>query len=219
MEHLNGLNEGGISWQRPEKKFFLDSDVVRIARNLLGMKLSSMVGGKLTSGLIVETEAYAGVHDRASHASGGRRTRRTETMYQQGGVAYIYLCYGIHALFNVVTNQREIPHAVLVRGILPYEGIDVMESRIGQRLRSGGQDGSGPGKVTRLLGIDCGSNGTDLNESRNIWLESCGLIFDDALIKVTTRIGVSYAGSDALLPYRFLLDPSALLIALKKAAP
>jgi len=219
MEHSNGLSGDKLFWQRPGPQFFLDSDVVLTARRLLGMKLSSMAGGKLTSGLIVETEAYAGEDDRASHASGGRRTMRTETMYQKGGVAYIYLCYGVHALFNVVTNQAEIPHAVLVRGILPFEGIDVMESRIGRSLKPENTDGSGPGKVTKLLGIDCGLNGTSLIESRMIWLESGSLLMDDIPVKATPRIGVGYAGPDALLPYRFILDSEVLLSKLKKAVP
>jgi len=217
MKHSNGLNDGKPSWQRPEKQFFLDDDVVLLARKMLGMKILSLVDGNLSAGLIVETEAYAGITDRASHASGGRRTSRTEPMYGPGGIAYIYLCYGIHALLNVVTNQPDIPHAVLIRGILPLDGIEFMESRLGRKLKPNGADGYGPGRVTRLLGIDCGLNGTDLTQSQRLWLESCGLMIDDKLIKITPRIGVQYAGSDAFLPYRFIIDHSVATNALKKA--
>lgn len=217
MEPLNGLNNGKRFWQKPEPRFFLDDDVVQVARRLLGMKLISFIDGNLTSGLIIETEAYAGEYDLASHASGGRRTKRTETMYGRGGVAYIYLCYGLHSLFNVVTNQQGVPHAVLVRAIMPFEGTEIMESRIGRRLKPNGSDGTGPGKVTRLLGIDYRLNGTDLTESRSLWIESCGLTFENDLVKVMPRVGVDYAGSDALLPYRFIVTHYAAANAIKKA--
>ena len=218
MAPSNGLIEDIPLWHRPGRQFFLDTDVVLLARRLLGMKLVSLIDGQLTSGLIVETEAYAGESDRASHASGGRRTQRTLTMYEKGGTAYIYLCYGIHALFNVVTNQPGIPHAVLVRGILPMEGTDIMELRLGRKLKPAGRDGNGPGKLTKLLGIACGLNGIDLTESHRLWIESGSLHFENKVIKVTPRIGVGYAGNDAGLPYRFIVDTSTAESALKKAA-
>src|SRR5271157_3203193 len=95
--------------------FYLQKDVVLIARSLLGKILYSCVDNCLVSGMITETEAYGGVTDRASHAYGGRFTERTKTLYQAGGRAYVYLCYGMHSLFNVVTNQKGTPHAVLIR--------------------------------------------------------------------------------------------------------
>src|SRR5437868_461481 len=107
-----------------KRDFYLRSDVVQIAKDLLGKYLFTNFNGKLTGGIITETEAYAGEIDRASHAYGGRRTKRTEIMFAQGGTAYVYLCYGIHHLFNVVTNNKNIPHAILIRAVKPIEGID-----------------------------------------------------------------------------------------------
>ena len=109
--------------------FYQREDVLLISRELLGKVLCTNFYGKLTSGIIVETEAYAGVTDKASHAYGGRRTKRTETMYASGGTAYVYLCYGIHHLFNIVTNKENIPHAVLIRSIQPRDGIEIMLQR------------------------------------------------------------------------------------------
>ena len=114
------------------KTFYLRSDVVQIARDLLGKHLVTRMDGVISSGIICETEAYAGTTDKASHAFGGRRTERTEIMYAEGGCAYIYLCYGIHSLFNVVTNSMNIPHAVLIRGIIPVIGMDEMVRRSGK---------------------------------------------------------------------------------------
>jgi DNA-3-methyladenine glycosylase len=106
------------------REFYLNHNVNQVAQALLGKVLVTRINGKITSGIISETEAYAGVTDKASHAYGGRLTRRTETMYQIGGTAYIYLCYGIHSLFNVVTAREGIPHAVLIRSVIPYQGIE-----------------------------------------------------------------------------------------------
>ena len=121
------------------RSFYLATDVVDLARELLGKVILTEVDGLRTSAIITETEAYAGETDKASHAFGGRRTARTEVMYAQGGTAYVYLCYGIHHLFNVVTNQRDVPHAVLVRAAAPLEGITVMQDRLGR----------GPGRLLK----------------------------------------------------------------------
>ena len=112
--------------------FFLRSNVVNIARDLIGKYIYTIFDEKLTGGIITETEAYNGIVDRASHAFGGRRTDRTEIMYKRGGLAYVYLCYGIHSLFNVVTNKDGIPHAVLIRAIFPIEGVELMRKRRGK---------------------------------------------------------------------------------------
>src|ERR1700743_3219276 len=101
------------------KSFYLGSDVVSISKSLLGKYLFTCIDGEITGGYIVETEAYNGVVDRASHAYGNRLTPRTQTMYQQGGIAYVYLCYGIHEMFNVVTSVEGRPHAVLIRAVNP----------------------------------------------------------------------------------------------------
>src|SRR6187401_2200797 len=106
-----------------DDSFYVREDVVQISRELLGKVLVTRMGNKITSGIITETEAYNGIIDKASHAYNNRRTKRTEIMYHVGGTAYIYLCYGIHSLFNVVTNEKDIPDAVLVRSIIPDRGL------------------------------------------------------------------------------------------------
>lgn len=202
------LNAGHIL----PRSFYTRSDVVVIARELLGKHLVTLSDGVLTSGLICETEAYAGVDDRASHAFGGRNTDRTRIMYMQGGTAYVYLCYGIHSLFNVVTHEAGIPHAVLVRGIVPVEGIQTMLTRTGKSLPAK-NPGIGPGKVARLLGIHYSHSGSDLTQPDrsaplSVWIEDRGYSPDPGEIIVSTRIGVDYAGTDALRPYRFQLKIS-----------
>ncbi len=191
------------------RSFYTRPDVVAIARELLGKVLVTRIGGVVTSGVICETEAYAGVTDRASHAFGGRRTQRTEVMYAEGGTAYVYLCYGIHSLFNVVTNARDIPDAVLIRGIRPVDGEKEMRARTGKD-RIAPKAGTGPGNVARLLGIHYSHTGLDLvdpaREGPAIWIEENPRPPDLSRVKVSARIGVAYAGTDALLPYRFILE-------------
>jgi DNA-3-methyladenine glycosylase len=177
--------------------FYRRDDVVLIAKELLGKVLFSSISGQITGGIITETEAYRGVHDRACHAYGGRRTPRTEVMYAAGGVAYVYLCYGIHHLLNVVTADKDVPHAVLIRSLKPYHGIDVMQKR-----RQGKKPlCKGPGNVTQALGITTAHNGVVLT-SDLLWIEDHGIFFDK--IETTARIGIDYAGEDAHLPYRFV---------------
>lgn len=187
--------------------FYTRDDVVAIARELLGKYLYTRFDGGVTGGIIIETEAYAGITDRASHAYGDKRTVRTEVMYRQGGVAYVYLCYGIHSLFNIVTNREGIPHAVLIRGIVPVTGKEIMLQRYGKEISRIGA-GSGPGKVSKLLGIHFSHTGTNLTGDR-IWLEDRGMDFSDEII-TGTRIGVEYAREDALLPYRFRIEESGI---------
>ena len=183
------------------RSFYLREDVVLIARDLLGKVIVSTIGGKTTSGIITETEAYNGTIDRASHAFGGRRTARNAQMYARGGTAYVYLCYGIHHLFNVVTHQVDIPHAVLVRAILPLYGVDVMHDRRGGILRT-----TGPGMVSQALGILTQHNGMDLL-SGDVRIEDHGIAVHEDRVTCGPRIGVDYAGPDAALPYRFVHTP------------
>lgn len=197
------------------RTFYTRPDVVQIALDLLGKELFTRIGGTVTSGIICETEAYAGATDKASHAYGNRRTQRTEIMFAEGGTAYIYLCYGVHSLFNVVTNSREIPHAVLIRGIMPFSGIKTMLKRAGKE--KGFKDfGIGPGNVSKLLGIHYSLSGYDLvNKPENlkdpaIWIEDKGIIISPAMIESGPRIGVDYAGEDALRPYRFMVKKGVL---------
>ncbi|HHN48639.1 MAG TPA: DNA-3-methyladenine glycosylase [Bacteroidales bacterium] len=186
------------------RSFYLGTDVVEIARNLIGKKLFTNIDGHLAGGIIVETEAYAGVTDRASHAFGGRRTARTAVMYQKGGTAYVYLCYGMHALFNIVTNAEEIPEAVLIRGMVLEQGRDIVEIRMPNIKIKNGLI-SGPGRVAKALGIKVVHTGTCLLGNL-IWLEHGISDFDTAEIITTPRIGIDYAGQDALLPYRFVVN-------------
>lgn len=191
--------------------FYLGSDVIRISRQLLGTHLFTRLPlaaqGKtsqersLTGGIIVETEAYAGPVDRASHAYANRRTPRTEVMYEPGGIAYVYLCYGIHSLFNIITNVKGVPHAVLIRALQPTHGIESMLKR--RRMRSPDRHlTAGPGVLSQALGITTEHNGTNLSGSC-IWIESKRPQPRASDIISSSRIGVHYAGPDADKPWRF----------------
>jgi len=191
------------------KEFYIRSDVVNIARELLGKLLLTQFDGRRSSGIITETEAYEGITDKASHAYAGRRSERTEIMYRVGGTAYIYLCYGVHSLFNIVTNVEGIPHAILIRGITPVNGSQYMLERTGKKEILN-DFSNGPGKVTKALGIHYSHTGLDLTNNHykkndsGIWLEEIGYSINEEEIKVTPRIGIEYAGEDALRPYRFI---------------
>lgn len=190
----------GKMMKKLTNSFFNRTDVVAISRDLIGKMLVTGFDGTLTSGRIVETEAYNGILDKASHAYGGKRTKRTEPMFGDGGIAYVYLCYGIHHLFNVVTNLQGIPHAVLVRAIEPVAGIETML----QRMKKSTLDtsvGRGPGNVSKALGISTVHTGQPLNSDISIWQDE----FVVGEIVAGQRIGVGYAAEDALLPYRFYL--------------
>ncbi len=186
--------------------YFQSNDVVFLARDLLGKSLFTKINGQLTGGIITETEAYAGITDRASHAFGGRRTRRTEIMFQKGGLSYIYLCYGIHHLFNVVTNEEGRADAVLIRAIEPIEGTETMMTR--RKLnKKGKRISGGPAMLTQALGINTFHNGTVLN-GESIWIEDAKPI-DEVFIASATRIGVEYAEGDALKPWRFFIKENS----------
>jgi DNA-3-methyladenine glycosylase len=184
-------------------QFFNRKDVVRIARELIGKVLFTSFDGRPTSGRIIETEAYAGITDRASHAYGGRRTERTEIMYKKAGTSYVYLCYGIHHLFNIITNKENIPHAILIRGLEPMDGIETMMRRTGKK-RFDQTLTKGPGNLSKALGLTTKHSGRTLFDDE-IFIGEDGFIASAADIIVTTRIGVEYAGPDAQLPYRFFL--------------
>ncbi len=185
------------------ESFYTRPDVVQIARELLGKKLVTEFGGIITSGIITETEAYAGPIDRASHAYGGRRTARTEVMYSHGGVAYVYLCYGIHHLFNVVTNVKDTPHAILIRAIEPLEGIDVILERR-KKTKLTPSLTAGPGALSEALGITTRHTGITLQGPEISIKEGNKIPHKDII--AATRVGVAYAMDDALLPYRFYLS-------------
>lgn len=181
--------------------YYLNQDVIFLAKDLLGKVLFTEINGDITAGIIVETEAYFGVVDKASHAYGARRTDRTETLYSQGGVSYVYLCYGIHHLFNVVTSVDGEPHAVLVRAVEPLIGQEIMELRRNMPADKAAIS-SGPGSAAKALGIDRAFNKKDLTENE-IWIEDHGIRYASEEIVAGPRIGVAYAQEDALLPWRF----------------
>ena len=183
--------------------YYLNEDVIFLANDLLGKVLFTQINGEVTAGKIVETEAYFGTQDKASHAYGGRRTKRTETMYNAGGISYVYLCYGIHCLFNVVTGKQDQPHAVLIRGIEPLIGKEIMERR---RAMSAGNAAisSGPGSAAKALGIDRSFNNIDLTGDET-WIEDYGIRYSPDEIAATPRVGVAYAAEDAFLPWRFFV--------------
>jgi len=186
-----------------QHSFYDRSNVTVIARELLGKILITSFDNEITAGRIVETEAYNGAVDRASHAYGNRRTNRTEVMFGKPGTAYVYLCYGIHHLFNVVTNKKEIPHAILIRAVEPTEGISIMQDRTRKKVLDNTLT-RGPGNVSKALGIFTYHSGLDLVRS-DIRIVDDGFQYKKKEIAVTTRIGVDYAGPDALLPYRFIV--------------
>jgi DNA-3-methyladenine glycosylase len=186
-----------------KKSFYQRDDVVQIAKELLGKYLFTKFDGRLTGGVITETEAYAGEIDKASHAYGGRRTARTEIMYAEGGTAYVYLCYGIHSLFNVVTNKKDVPHAILIRAIKPTHGIQTMLWRRNM-LELKKNISAGPGTVSKALGIHYSQTGISLLGNK-IWLEDRNFPVDEKQVISGKRIGVEYAGKDAELHYRFIL--------------
>ena len=183
--------------------FYNRGDVVQIAKELLGKILITKFDGKRTSGRIVETEAYAGIIDRASHAYNDRRTARTEIMYNKAGSAYVYLVYGIHHLFNVVTNKKDIPHAILIRALEPLDGIDIMLRRTGKKKLDYTLT-KGPGNVSKALGLFTHHSGISLLKNE-IFIGDDGFKINPREIVSTARIGVDYAGEDAKLLYRFIV--------------
>jgi len=185
------------------REFYVRPSVVQIAKDLLGKYLLTRLEDTATGGMIVETEAYAGPEDRASHAYNSRRTSRTEIMFHEGGVAYVYLCYGIHHLFNIVTNVEGIPHAVLIRALEPTDGVELMLHRRNMKEVSLKLSG-GPGTLTQALGIKTTQTQTDLT-GEQIWLEDRGFLVPEDEIIAGPRVGVSYAGEDAENPWRFQL--------------
>ena len=188
-------------------EFYTQEEVCFVAKSMLGKTLVVEHEDCVLKAKIVETEAYNGVVDKASHAFGDRFTSRTKTMYLAGGVSYVYLCYGIHHLFNVVTGIEGDPKAVLIRAVEPLEGTQKMLNN--RRLtRFSVRVTSGPGALTQAMGISTLDNGVSLLHNR-IYLEEG----EDQIepIVETTRIGVDYAKEDALLPYRYYLSGNSFV--------
>ena len=182
------------------ESFYKRANVTRIAKELLGKIIITKLHGKITSGMIVEVEAYS-YKERGSHAYKGI-TKRNEVMFDDGGRAYVYLCYGVHEMFNVVTNVRGEADAILIRALEPLSGMEVMMSRANAVSPSGIT--SGPGKLAKALGIDRKLSGEKLSGNK-IWIEDRGVTIRRSEIESSARIGIDYAGDDALLPWRFMI--------------
>ncbi len=182
--------------------YFQQEDVLFLAKDLLGKSIFTCIGGQISGGIITETEAYKGVTDKASHAFGGRRTSRNEMMYASGGVIYVYLCYGIHHLLNIVVGAKDTPDAILIRSILATHGEELILRRR-KKIQMTPDLTSGPGNVSQALGIKISENGTPLQGDK-IWIEDRNIVVSESQIETTPRIGVAYAQEDALLPYRFI---------------
>src|SRR6266853_58 len=182
------------------REFYTRRNVLAVARDLLGKKLVvPNKNGRRVAGIIVETEAYRGPEDRASHAYNGRLTQRTQTMYGMGGTAYVYFVYGMYHQFNVVTNVEDVPHAILVRAVEPTEGLDVMRHR--RRGRSEYELTSGPGRLCQAVGIDRQIDKADRLGDR-VWIEE-GLSISPRQIARGPRVGIDYAESWIEKPWRF----------------
>ena len=189
---------------RIERKFYM-RDAVTVGKDILGkIIVKKTADGRIMSGRITEVEAYMGITDKASHSYGGRRTKRTEVMYKEGGYSYVFLIYGMYECFNVTAGREGDPQAVLIRGVEPLENKNLMQEK--RKVKKEKDISNGPGKLTKALGITREDNGADLVASENLWLEDDGYKVKD--IVETTRIGIDYAEEDALKPWRFYIKDS-----------
>lgn len=192
--------------------FYLRDDVVQIAKDLIGKLLVTNFHGQKTSGRIVETEAYEGVIDRASHAYKGR-TKRTEVIFGNGGKAYVYLCYGIHQMFNIVTSKAGVAHAILIRAVEPVDGMDIMLQRTG-KTKVDHSIARGPGNVGKAFGFHTSQCGMPVSGKEiSIWDDGFEVATKD--IVSSPRIGVDYAGEHAEWHYRFYLSGSKYVSRIK----
>ena len=189
---------------RIEREFYM-RDAVTVGKDILGkIIVKKTADGRIMSGRITEVEAYMGTTDKASHSYGGRRTKRTEVMYKEGGYSYVFLIYGMYECFNVIAGREGDPQAVLIRGVEPLENKNLMWEK--RKVKKERDISNGPGKLTKALGITREDNGVDLVASENLWLEDDGYKVKDII--ETTRIGIDYAEEDALKLWRFYIKDS-----------
>jgi DNA-3-methyladenine glycosylase len=182
-----------------DRKFYR-RDTLQVARALLGKKLVRQINGLELAGMIVETEAYCGEADSACHAHRGK-TPRNAVMFGESGHAYVYFTYGMHYMLNLVTEAAEKPCAVLIRAVVPLDGIEEMETR---RKRKGAELTNGPAKLCQALGIDKSLNGWDLTCGKELWVADFRKISPESII-TTPRIGIDYAEKEHKdAPWRFL---------------
>ena len=183
--------------------FYQRKDVVAIAKDLIGKIVVTKIDGKITSGRIVETEAYVAHIDKASHAYKGKRTLRNEAMYAAAGTVYVYICYGLHNMLNIVTNDMNVPDAILIRALEPIDGIDTMLERTSKKVLDNTLT-KGPGNVAKAMGVSKNISGLLLGKKQINILKN-NFIIPENQIGTSKRIGIDNAGEDALLPYRFYL--------------
>lgn len=191
-----------MSYPKLSESFYLRENVQLISQELLGKVLVTNIDGIYTAGIITETEAYQAPEDKASHAFNNRRTVRTEVFYNKGGIGYVYLCYGIHHLFNVVTNKENIPHAILIRSVEPVEGIDTMMQRRNKKKFDKTLT-AGPGSLSQALGITKLHNRIPLAEN-TVWIEDRNIQVPS--IVSTTRVGIDYAEEYKDKPWRYYIE-------------
>lgn len=195
-----------------ERDFYLD-DTEKVAKQLLGKLLVHEKGGKRISGIIVETEAYLGIADKAAHSYKGKKTPRNAAMFGSGGYAYVYFIYGMYNCFNVVTKPEGVPEAVLIRALEPYEGLDAMAlSRYNKVYEALNKSqirnlSNGPGKLCIALSIDRSLNGEDLCGNR-LFIEDIPQTTEPFNISASKRIGVDYAEEAKDFPLRFFIENS-----------
>lgn len=183
------------------KEYYQQEDVVFLAKDLLAKHIFTNIDGELCEAKIVETEAYKAPEDKASHAFNNRRTDRTAVFYEAGGISYVYLCYGIHYLFNIITNKADIPNAILIRAVEPVKGIEIMSRRRNKKVTDYSLT-SGPGALSSALGINKRHNALDLTLS-TIWIEDKGVFLSNEEIIASPRVGIAYAEEWAGKPWRF----------------
>ncbi|MEM7101968.1 MAG: DNA-3-methyladenine glycosylase [Bacteroidota bacterium] len=195
-----------MSFAKLDKAFYTSSETLWLAKQLLGKVLVTETNGEKTTGKIVETEAYIGPADKASHAYNNRKTDRTKVMFEEGGLSYIYLCYGIHQMFNVVTGRAGIPHAILIRGVEPLEGINVMLGRRKMKEKAYRLT-AGPGCLAEAMGLNREHNGLSLT-GNVVWIEDRGVVVPEKNILASPRVGIDYAEEYIKKPWRFRIKGS-----------
>jgi len=186
------------------KSYYQNPDILFLAKDLLGKILCTDFDGNFCQARIVETEAYKAPKDKGSHAFENLRTKRTEIMFHEGGSAYVYLCYGIHSMVNVVSGPKDSAHAILIRAVEPLAGIEVMRDRVKTKKKDV-LLGSGPGNVCKAMGIHTSNNGEPLFTKGNIWITEATDKKRWSNIVASPRVGIAYAKEWALKDWRFYI--------------
>ena len=189
-------------------KEFYRRDGLTVAQELLGKILVREIDGQQVQAKIVETEAYLGPEDKACHAYDNKRTERTETMFASGGVAYIYLIYGMYNLLNVVANDENVPEAVLIRAVEPISGFDIIEENRGIKSNQREDLTNGPGKLSQALAIDRSLDGYDLINGQDLYI----IDSEEAVeIENDKRINIDYAEEYKDRPWRFYIAGNSFI--------